>query len=211
MPFVSAFVISILCAACFVFLVMQQQYTSNRLAFEKEIPFVIKLLSDAVNSGLSLYQAFDIILNDIQGPAHKIFQTILYKKKLGMSFSKIIKFEEENIQIKEFSLFCSAININEETGGSLRKVMNRLEYILSSRKKLKQKMAIAISESKSNGYMVIGIYSALMAYMAYSQPIFLPFFFFDEFGQKLGLVVLGLATLNISAIQYTVYMIKHQK
>ena len=127
-----------------------------------------------------------------------------------MSYHSILTFELENTQNLEFSLFCSAISINEETGGKLNKVMGRLEYILTSRKKLRQEMAIAIAESKANGYMVMSIYIGLSVFLASTQKNFISFFMYDDIGKKLGLTVLGLFIFSLSIINLTAYYIKHR-
>ena len=71
-------------------------------------------------------------------------------------------------------------------------------------------MQIAIAESKANGYMVMGIYILLGTFLASTQEKFIPFFLYDDLGQILSLVVIGLFLFSLSIIQYTAYYIKHK-
>ena len=208
--FLVAFILATIIALLSIVFIFISTSMQQKNLFEAELPFVIKLLKDSISSGLSLFQALHIIMKDIKGPVRKIFSSILYKKKLGMSYHSILTFELENTQNLEFSLFCSAISINEETGGKLNKVMGRLEYILTSRKKLRQEMAIAIAESKANGYMVMSIYIGLSVFLASTQKNFISFFMYDDIGKKLGLTVLGLFIFSLSIINLTAYYIKHR-
>ena len=71
-------------------------------------------------------------------------------------------------------------------------------------------MAIAIAESKANGYMVMSIYIGLSVFLASTQKNFISFFMYDDIGKKLGLTVLGLFIFSLSIINLTAYYIKHR-
>lgn len=185
-------------------------FSKNKKEFEESLLIAITLMKNAIHSGQSLKQSFELIVRESQGPVKRIFQEIVFKMNLGVGLEKTLDFAKKNIQNPEFSLLCSALSINVKTGGHMTNMLERLEYILTNRRQMQKKILIAISASKTDGWIVMGVTLSLLLFVMYTQDKALQFFLYDETGFFLLKVLGGLFLLNLISVFSAIQWIKSQ-
>lgn len=207
-PSILSFMMAIILSLAVVISIMSYRNSSNRFLFDQSFPLIINLMNDAIQSGLSLNQSFIVIVRETKGPIHKVFQNMINGIEIGVPLETILNQEKENINHKEFSLLCSALAINNLTGGSLDNMLSKIKITLTTRREFERKMKVAMSSSKADGLVVICITLFLLAFTLFTNPKAVGFFLHDPFGIKLTKILLLLLLGNISCVYMIVNSVK---
>ncbi|MFC1482849.1 type II secretion system F family protein [Candidatus Margulisiibacteriota bacterium] len=90
---------------------------------EKDLPFVIDLLTICVDAGLELQQAWHTVVQKTDGPLRDELQTMMSEIALGSDHAHALKNLAHRINISSMHLFTSTLIHAEQFGISLSKIL----------------------------------------------------------------------------------------
>jgi len=120
----------------------------RRVKFIKQLVDGLMILSSCLKGGLSLIQAFEVLVEETTPPLSQEFNLVLREIKLGVSIEEALIRLSKRMPSEELSLFVSAILVARETGGDLTKVFSRLVTTLRDRAEIKEEVVTLTTQAK---------------------------------------------------------------
>ena len=120
----------------------------RRVKFIKQLVDGLMILSSCLKGGLSLIQAFEVLVEETTPPLSQEFNLVLREIKLGVSIEEALIRLSKRIPSDELGLFVSAILVARETGGDLTKVFSRLVTTLRDRTEIKEEVVTLTTQAK---------------------------------------------------------------
>ena len=190
-----------LAAALMILVAFAPRYFVNR-AWEKrrkkvdeQLPAAVTQMANGVGSGMTLVQAIDRLAERSPDPIRTEFRIISNQWKMGADLIQSIEEAKRRLELPNFSLFSSALSINQQMGGNVVTTLDRLGSSLESIHEMQQEIMSATAE----GRMSIKVLAAAPAIMLFLIA-------FIDFGavvlvftEPFGRILLGIAGLLTAA------------
>jgi tight adherence protein B len=145
---------------------------TQRLAlFDEQLPAALEQIGRSISAGLSLAQAIEEASENAPFPTNEEFGLIAADHRLGSSLSDSIKNAADRLESKQFGLVSTALLVNIEKGGDLKKALHTISESMKEIWRLEQKLITASSEGRK-AMMVISIVPLfVLLLVAFMQPM----------------------------------------
>jgi Flp pilus assembly protein TadB len=115
-----------------------------------QLPKAVLQLSSGVASGMSLVQAIERVAERGEEPLRTEFRIIANYWNMGADFASTIEEAKRRLALQDFTLFASALVINQRMGGNVVKTLERLAHSLESVDRMRKEVFVATSEGRMN-------------------------------------------------------------
>lgn len=123
---------------------------------DDQIEDALLSMAEALRSGLVPQEAIRFVGEELAEPMGLEFKRASQEIRSGMDPLKALSEMKNRVDLQDFKLAISAIEIQTETGGKLESLLREMVKIISERKLLKKEMDKAIATSKQTGFMLLG-------------------------------------------------------
>ena len=122
--------------------------------FQGQLLDVLVLIRGAVQSGYSLLQSLDVVINEIAPPASDEFERVVREVKLGVPLSQALLNLSQRMDSDDLHLIVTAIIINSEVGGSLAMMLGAVISTIRDRIYLFGEVRSLTSYARYTGYFL---------------------------------------------------------
>jgi len=142
----------------------------RRRTLRSQLPDSLAALGAALRAGLGLSQALASLALDQPRPIADEFALIARKQRLGTPLDRAVAELGDRVPLAEFGLFCSAVRIAHEVGGSLAETLDRLADTVRRRIVLEEKIEALTAQGRLQGIVVGLLPVALVAVLVLLEP-----------------------------------------
>lgn len=190
-------------AALLPFIVLCAAAANRKDRFLKQLNTAIDILRSSLLSGHSVIVAAQSVSEEMPDPCGREFKEIMRRMNLGVSLSAAMRQTARKFPSIELEFVCCAVDIHQETGGNLASVLEKANYTLKERLKLREKIEAITAHSQLTsivlGVMPVAIFVGFKTF----NPDYLAPLFDTEIGNKL----LMLATImHVSGVALAFYL-----
>jgi tight adherence protein B len=147
------------------FIVARQ--TQKRLRrFTSLLPDALELVTRGIKSGLPVSEAIHTIGEEVQDPVGGEFREISAQMKIGVPMDEALWSAAKRLSIPEFKFFVISLSIQQETGGNLAEVLEKLSEMVRRREQVRLKIKAMSSEARASA-MIIGARPFIMGVLIY--------------------------------------------
>lgn len=125
-------------------------WSRRKRVINSQLPGTVRQLSSSVGSGLSLAQAFERTSLRAPAPIRTEFYVIANYWKMGTDFATSMEEAKRRIDLQSFSLFASAVVVNQRMGGNVTATLDRLASSLEAIDRMQRDVYAATSEGRMN-------------------------------------------------------------
>jgi len=118
-------------------IILKARDSQRRQKFNSQILDAIMILSSSLKGGLSLLQAFEVLVEEMPEPMSQEIGLVVRENKMGVSLEDSLRHLNARLQLEELVLLLNSIMVARETGGDLTKVFSRLVTTIRDNRKLK--------------------------------------------------------------------------
>ncbi len=122
-----------------------------RRSMQNQLPDAFFLLARAMRAGRSLDQSFQLVGEQGVQPLAREFARMYRQMELGLSLGTVLHSTAQRLNLVDFSIFASLVNMHRETGGNLAATLDRLAVSSRDRNQF---------EGQYRAATVLGRYSA---------------------------------------------------
>ncbi|MDD4900337.1 MAG: type II secretion system F family protein [Candidatus Omnitrophica bacterium] len=157
----------------------------RRKKFAAQLVDAIMILCSSLRVGMSLQQAFEVLVEEIAPPMSQEFNLVLRQMRMGFSLEAALSDLKKRMKIEDLEMVITSLMIAKETGGDITETLTKVVNTISERNKLLGKVkALTIQGKLQGGIMsVIPIFFAFFIYQ--SDKHYFDVFFQDSFGKGL--------------------------
>ncbi|MDD5246487.1 MAG: type II secretion system F family protein [Candidatus Omnitrophica bacterium] len=177
----------------------------RRKKFAGQIVDGIMILCSSLKVGMSLQQAFEVLVEEMAAPISQEFSLVIRQMRMGFSVENALQDLKKRMRVDDLDMVVAALLIAKETGGDITETLSKVANTIQERNKLIGKVKALTVQAKLQGIImsIIPIAFALVVYK--SDPHFFDVFFKNDFGK----MILGYAIF--SQVLGTYFIIKLSK
>jgi tight adherence protein B len=112
------------------------------------------LLSGCLKAGLSILQAFEVMVEDMSGPISQEFSWLLKEIKMGLPLEESLNRLYRRMPSEDLILITNAILVSSATGGNLVNVVSRICVTIRDTRKLKNNIKTLTLQGRLQGIIM---------------------------------------------------------
>lgn len=186
--FTKSILIAVVCAVAGLGIpafVVKQLEQARRDKFANQLVDALMILSSCLKAGLSLQQAFEVLIEEMPAPMSQEFGLLLRQMKMGVSLEEALAAFKKRMRVDELDMVITSMMVSRETGGDLTETFATLAVTIQERNKLLGKVNALCIQGKLQGIIMSIIPIAFAAFVYQTNPHFFDVFFKDDFGKML--------------------------
>ncbi|MDX1541434.1 MAG: type II secretion system F family protein [Geminicoccaceae bacterium] len=174
-------------------------YVGRRIAkrtkrFISLLPEALDLIVRGIRSGLPASEAINTIGREIDAPVGTEFQNVADQVKIGVNLDEALWATAKRLQIPEFNFLVISLAIQQETGGNLAEILEKLSDMVRRREQMRLKIKAMSSEARASA-MIIGSLPFIMGTIIY---LINPEYIGKLFTDPRGWVMIGIGLTSLS-------------
>jgi tight adherence protein B len=176
--------------------VLLQRRIARRIKkFTVLLPEALDLIVRGIRSGLPATEALKTIAAEIQDPVGGEFRHVTDQMSIGVAMDEAMWASARRLAIPEFNFLVISLSIQQETGGNLAEILEKLSDMVRRREQMRLKVKAMSSEARASA-MIIGSLPFIMAgVISFINPGYINTLFTDPRGWVM--IGMGLTSLLV--------------
>jgi tight adherence protein B len=165
--------------------------------FVQQLELVLRMLGGALRVGLGLRQAVILVTEEVTDPARREFMRVIGRTNIGIPIVDALDELAKSMPSNEMQMFARVVRVQQQTGGDLAKVLEKLAATIRDRRRVFRKMGALTAQGRFGAFIIGGLPILVGGFVVSTQP---------DMGHALmhttpGLIALGIvAFLELCAI-----------
>jgi tight adherence protein B len=139
-------------------------------AFNDQLETVLRLLASGLRAGLSLRQAFVLVIEESDDPSRMEFRRVVAQTNVGVGVNEALAQLAERMPGEELNMLVRTIRVQSQTGGNLGKILDHLAATIRDRRKINRKMKALTAEGRASGWIISMLPVLMGLYVFFTQP-----------------------------------------
>jgi tight adherence protein B len=165
--------------------IMKNMSLARRNKFENQLVDALMLLSGSLKAGMSLNQAFEVLVEEMPPPISDEFALVIRENKMGVSIEECLSHLWHRVPAADLDLISIAIGIARETGGNLTEIFENLVFSIREKRKLSQRVKALTVQGRLQGYIMMVLPIGFGVFIYFTSPENFQIMLKDQLGQKL--------------------------
>lgn len=192
-------------AACAPYAAAVRSVVRRRRAFDEQFPALLDLLAGSLESGASVGQALQLVVEEVDEPAASEFGRVLAATKMGRPLGEALTAAADRIGSTDLTWTVQAIVVQQRTGGRLADVLRIVARTMRNRFELQRELRALTAEGRLSACILGGLPFALAGLLLMVNPHYLNPLFHDPLGL---LLVAGAGALMLVAFAWMSRIVK---
>lgn len=174
---------------------LKEQEKRRSARFKEQFADAAALIGNSVRSGLSLLQAFEVLVREMEDPmAYEVYQ-VLQQTRVGLPLDTALEQWAERMDNPDLDIFVTAVTIQRQTGGDLGHVLNTLAATVRQRQRIQGQIMSLTAQGRLGAIVLCGlpVFMGIVLYFINPKRMGL------MFSEPMGLGMLLLSAITISA------------
>lgn len=165
--------------------VLQRLRAIRYKKFHEQLVETLLQISSCLRAGLSMIQAFSVVVEEMPRPASDEFGLILKESRMGVPLDGAMLHFKERMPSDDTNLFVTTVLVARETGGDVTAVFTQLVETLRERRKVKERVRTLTFMPRMQALIMVFI-PIIFMYVTYAtDPGHVQFFMTDPLGKVL--------------------------
>lgn len=134
--------------------------------FQNQLVDGLMLLSSSLRAGMSLNQAFEVLVEEMTPPISEEFAWVVRANQMGVTLQDSLAHLKQRVPVSDLDLINTAIGISRETGGDLTEIFSQLVFTIREKKKLEDRVKSLTVQGRMQG-AIMGILPVAFAVFIY--------------------------------------------
>ena len=122
--------------------------------FRLQFPDALDLLSSCVKSGQSLNAAIQNVADEMPDPVADEFRIMADELTFGGDLLKVLAHFRHRLNTEDVQVFCTALQIQKESGGNLSEVLDGLQKTMRERFRILRQVKTLTAQGRLSGWIV---------------------------------------------------------
>ena len=151
-------------------LALERKRHQRLAAFRDQLIDVLVLIVGSLRSGHGLTNALDLVSKETDPPAADEFARVLREVGFGLSLNQALENLVGRVESEDLDLVVTAININQEVGGNLTLVLEKIAATIRERIRLQGEVRVLTTQQRLTSYLLVGLPFFLGTILALMNP-----------------------------------------
>jgi len=142
----------------------------RKLRFGDQLVDALMSMSNALRTGFSLSQAFEMIQREMDNPISQEFRLLNTELRLGVSMEEALQHMVERMPSEDLDLVVTAITISREIGGNLTEVFDNIAETIRERHRLSGKVRSLTAMGKMQAAIICSLPIVMAVALNFTNP-----------------------------------------
>jgi len=173
----------------------------RRKKFYDQLIDSIMILSSALKGGLSLLQAFEVLVEEMPAPMGQEIGLLVRENRMGITLEESLRRLDKRMQMEDLSLVVNSVLVARETGGDLTKVFSRLITTIRDNRKLKESIKTLTLQGRLQGIIMSILPIIFFAWVIMNNKHHFDIMLESDTGRTLLIIAVGLQVVGMILIR----------
>ena len=159
--------------------------------FLEEFPDALDASVRLLQAGMPVSEAIAMASREFTGPLKEEMTRIYENQKIGVPLGQAALETAHRVPLTEVYMFATALQIQSETGSSLREVLSNLSTIIRARFRLKRKVKALSSEAKASAAIIASLPLLVTLGLKFANPEYISLLYTTPKGKFLATCAIG--------------------
>ena len=178
--------------------VLQQRINRRLKKFLSLMPEALDLIVRGIRSGLPASEALRTIADEIEDPVGTEFRQITDQMKIGLPLDEAMWAAARRLGISEFNFLVISLSIQQETGGNLAEILEKLSDMVRRRETMRLKVKAMSSEARASAMIIGSLPFIMCGVISFVNPNYMSVLFTDPRGWVM--IGVGLSSLLLGLV-----------
>jgi tight adherence protein B len=137
-----------------------------------QLPEVLDLATRFLKAGHSLPQALGAVTQELKGPARELFARYVSQRDLGLPMEVTLRELADRAGLTEYRIVTMAILVQQQSGGNLADVCERLASVVRERFRVKGMIRALTAEGRMQASILMALPPGLVLLMMVVKPTY---------------------------------------
>jgi tight adherence protein B len=175
--------------------VLQLRINRRLKKFVSLMPEALDLIVRGIRSGLPASEALNTIATEIDDPVGREFRQVTDQMKIGVALDEAMWSAARRLGIAEFNFLVISMSIQQETGGNLAEILEKLSDMVRRREQMRLKVKAMSSEARASAMIIGSLPFIMCGIISFVNPRYMDVLFTDPRGWVM--IGIGLTSLLI--------------
>jgi len=157
-----------------------------------QIPPMVEELARAAKTGRSVEHSLRMVADDTPAPLGSELQLVASRLDMGVPLRDAVRDLPARTGVNTFSLLNTTLIVQQQTGGDLVSVLERLSRTVRDRLLFLGRLRAATAASRATATLMILLPPAVLAFFTFREPDYLQHLFSSSWGRNATLLAIGL-------------------
>jgi tight adherence protein B len=139
---------------------------------ETQLPIGVDTIANAIQAGLSLPQAIDVVARDMPAPLGTELQVVVRELALGMSLEQALDEFAARVPLRDVEIFVAAVHIQYRTGGNLSDILRSIANTIRERLRIRGEIRVLTAQQRMAGVIVTALPFFIVAAVRFLSPAY---------------------------------------
>lgn len=174
---------------------LKDQQRRRDRKFAEQFADASALIGNSVRSGLSLLQALEVLVREMEDPmAYEVYQ-VLQNTRVGLPVDAALEQWAARMNNSDLNIFTTAVVIQRQTGGDLGHVLNTLASTIRQRQKIQGQIQALTAQGRMGAVVLAGLPVFMGVVLYFINPERMRLFFTEPMGWGM----LGISAVTLGA------------
>lgn len=161
----------------------------------------VGLIGNAVKSGLSVLQAFELVAKEMPKPISTEMATVLQAVRIGIPIDVALEDWSQRIESDDLRMFVTAISLQRATGGPLSEILDLLGDTVRERRRIQGQIRTSTAQGRASAWVLclLPVFFLLATYLL--NPEYVGLFFQHPLGFVMLTIGAGLDLIGLFFIR----------
>jgi tight adherence protein B len=147
--------------------------TRRQDAMMRQIPAMLEELARAAKTGRSVGQSLELVSADTPSPLGDELKLAAGRLKMGVQLKDALRDLPHRTGLMTLNLLCTTLTVQQQTGGDLVTVLERLSRTVRDRLSFLGRLRAATAASRATAILMIVLPPAVLAFFIVRKPTYL--------------------------------------
>jgi len=147
--------------------------TRRQDAMMRQVPSMLEELARAAKTGRSVEQSLELVSADTDAPLGDELKLVAGRLKMGVQLKDALRDLPHRTGLMTLSLLCTTLTVQQQTGGDLVTVLERLSRTVRDRLSYLGRLRAATAASRATAILMIVLPPAVLTFFIIRKPTYL--------------------------------------
>ena len=138
--------------------------------FGDQFEMALRMMSGALRVGLGFRQAIILVTEEVPNPARRELLRVIGRANIGINILDALDEMSRSVPSSETLMFARVVRVQQQTGGDLAKVLEKLAITIRDRRRVLRKMNALTSQGRMGAMIIGGLPVLVGGFVMLTQP-----------------------------------------
>ena len=152
-------------------------------AFTNQLGDMLEMMANALHSGFSFLQAFELIAREMDDPIGHEAEKTLHELNVGATLEDALTHMQQRVASPDFELVVTAVLIQRQVGGNLAEILTTISETIQERIRMRREVLALTAQGRMSGVIMALLPVGIAGFILMVNPGYIMPLFTETFGR----------------------------